>query len=1014
MNLILALWVWSAAPGWAEGTDDTGFGQRLRPSTLLSVDIIDAGEAIQWFGEIQPSTGDLFPISVEVTGPSGAVLGTWESPATIPTTDGTGTYHLDPIGVDAYGPPADGGGADDSGPPDGSIDPIDAWDVNVLGAAAGQGRVWSRKWRFDADSFTEIDALDGAFFVRVPGGSAGLDGVVEFAVLGLAGNDYDVIANAEGTTNGDLTGGGRSRSLGVWDLEPEYAIYLNPPEASSYAYLFPGDVTASTEAMLDCGQVMPGTPSLTLSFDADVEGRWHLVCDADGDGAFDPAGVVDPMASGDASVGTNVVLWDGLTDDGSPFIAGTYDCELRVLVGEIHMVAADIETAFEGIRLFEVDSDAVRTGLPMFWNDQLVQDAAVAMPDGQIGLETSGPNGVDAGAASAAFSPNVNARSWGAFSRESKGEQTYLDTWTWLADARTVPFEISFADSVTDGDGDGLSDGEEICLIGSSPSIADEDGDGLSDGEEVAVGSDPFNPDTDGDGWTDGEEAPDPSNPLDTDGDGAPNAVDPDDDGDGIPTAEEPSGDPDGDGIPGQLDADDDNDRVPTRDEDPNGDGDPRNDDTDGDGTPNYLDTDDDNDGLLTTTEAAPGGVPLDLDTDEDGRPNHIEADDDGDGIPTAEEGSGDWDGDGQVDALDRDDDNDSVFTQFEDPDGDGDPRNDDTDGDGQPNYRDTDDDSDGLLTEEEDADGDGDPVNDDQDDDGIPDYLEIDDDGDGVPTPEEDANGSGDPRDDDFDGDGVPDYLDPDDDNDGVDSLYESGDTDGDGTPDRFDTDDDNDGIPTIEEDVDGDGDILEHDQDGDGLPNYVDSDDDNDGIDTSVEGRADTDSDGTPDYLDTDSDDDLFGDDIEGANDSDGDGLPDYRDPDDDNDTLPSSLESPLDHDDDGRPDRIDPDDDGDGIPTQTEVSDAETYGDDPDEDGIPSWIDLDSDGDGILDAAERGDEDQDGVPDYLDPSRAEAWLEGGCAGCTSGTGSGSTTWWVWALALALAGRRRTAQHA
>lgn len=59
------------------------------------------------------------------------------------------------------------------------------------------------------------------------------------------------------------------------------------------------------------------------------------------------------------------------------------------------------------------------------------------------------------------------------------------------------------------------------------------------------------------------------------------------------------------------------------------------------------------------------------------------------------------------------DHDNDHVPSIMEDPDGDGDPRNDDTDADGIPNYFDTDDDGDGVLTKKEDANKDGNPAND-------------------------------------------------------------------------------------------------------------------------------------------------------------------------------------------------------------------------------------------------------------------------------------------------------------
>jgi FKBP-type peptidyl-prolyl cis-trans isomerase len=61
----------------------------------------------------------------------------------------------------------------------------------------------------------------------------------------------------------------------------------------------------------------------------------------------------------------------------------------------------------------------------------------------------------------------------------------------------------------------------------------------------------------------------------------------------------------------------------------------------------------------------------------------------------------------------DTDHDGDGIASIFEDPDGDGDPRNDDTDLDGTPNYFDTDDDGDGIYTINEDANGDGNPAND-------------------------------------------------------------------------------------------------------------------------------------------------------------------------------------------------------------------------------------------------------------------------------------------------------------
>ena len=76
--------------------------------------------------------------------------------------------------------------------------------------------------------------------------------------------------------------------------------------------------------------------------------------------------------------------------------------------------------------------------------------------------------------------------------------------------------------------------------------------------------------------------------------------------------------------------------------------------------------------------------------------------------------------------AENTDHDNDGIPSIFEDPDEDGDPRNDDTDGDLITNFIDADDDGDGKLTIEEDIDGDGDPRNDfsDPNNPTLPDYL--------------------------------------------------------------------------------------------------------------------------------------------------------------------------------------------------------------------------------------------------------------------------------------------------
>jgi hypothetical protein len=144
---------------------------------------------------------------------------------------------------------------------------------------------------------------------------------------------------------------------------------------------------------------------------------------------------------------------------------------------------------------------------------------------------------------------------------------------------------------------------------------------------------------------------------CDTDGDGIADAVDRDADGDGIPDSNEGNGavDTDNDGTPDALDLDSDNDSVPDSVE-----GHDANHDGQADHTPSGHDAD--HDGVDDAFDPDQGGVLAPLpDTDGDGKPDFQDADDDGD----------------------------SLNTLNEDPNGNGNPRDDDSDHDGRPDYLD-------------------------------------------------------------------------------------------------------------------------------------------------------------------------------------------------------------------------------------------------------------------------------------------------------------------------------------
>jgi hypothetical protein len=218
---------------------------------------------------------------------------------------------------------------------------------------------------------------------------------------------------------------------------------------------------------------------------------------------------------------------------------------------------------------------------------------------------------------------------------------------------------------VADTDRGGVSDGaEDLNRNGrvdagetdprnpADDSFLDGDGDGLSDGEETALGTDPADADSDDDGVLDGDE---PNHAGDSDGDGLINALDVDSDNDGLhdgtelgvstagPATRTALGhfiaDRDPSTRTSAVRADSDGGGVRDGDEDPDGNGrvdagelDPRS--AADDATPP---ADSDGDGLSNALEAQLGTRPGDRDSDDDGvldgaEPNPRD-DHDGDGL---------------------------------------------------------------------------------------------------------------------------------------------------------------------------------------------------------------------------------------------------------------------------------------------------------------------------------------------------------------------------------------------
>ncbi|MCA9562251.1 MAG: thrombospondin type 3 repeat-containing protein, partial [Myxococcales bacterium] len=878
------------------------------------------------------------------------------------------------------------------------------WDVQVLDAdcltahpglnlcdlsareASGceiDGRVWATRWRFNAGTFngdpdaSTDSATDANYYAVVPSGTPGQTAVIELDLDGLAGYVYNITANRTGV---DGINGGRSvfrrqlvnGQVVANSVQPEYRMYLNPPEQADYqvtppdfSLLPPIEVSVGAGDCTNGGDpplyLAPYETEVSIRFESNVEGTYQFICDFNYDGRYDVADDEDLLINGILSTEqTNEIIWDGLDEDGNPPLYGDslansipLSCVLQLTVGEFHYVGDDMETSFAGMRIFEVEANGDRNGLDMYWNDAQVQQCDIPLY-GSIslyGAETSGPWGINSGDISDEVEPVAQIRGGLLQNRGGTGCNSI---------ARPCPANTCL-------DGELCMDGfcQDAFCAGNSRAWGAFTG---QTSEALIYGLNALACPND---WTDGRPtntgaskgngafldtfvwlASDRSDPivfevvdwrLDTDRDFLIDTEEvcntetdwqnPDSDNDSPVCGEEQvtfmQRNEDGELVQVTLSRHTSS-TCPLNDYYETENGQPGI-DFDEDGLTNANDPDDDNDGLLSSLEHDEDNDPPSYDTDNDGHPNYLDADDDNDSVPTRDEdldddrdyNEHDTDDDGIPNYLDPDDDGDTVDTEDEDVNGNGDPQDDDTDDDGIPNYLDVDDDGDTVLTEDEDVNGDGDPRNDDTDSDSIPNYLDPDDDGDSVPTEDEDINQNGDPRDDDTDDDGTPNYLDP---------------------------DDDGDGIPSIDEDANDNGDLWDDDTDGDTVPDYLDPEDGNGDIDNDGERDIDDNCPLIPNPDQSDIDDDGIGDVCD--DDRDGDGLPNAQDNCAD---VPNPGQNDADN--DGIGDVCDDDRDGDGILNEGDNC--------PD---TPNTNQADVNRDGVGDAC-QSDEDNDGIPDVAD---------------------------------------------
>lgn len=392
---------------WAEGAAEIGSNQGLDwMNTLLFVDILDPLEEVRWVG-----VG-----SVTLTLPSGDLTlgsGDWLLAGEI------GRAHItlsesQPIGT--------------------------AWDVAVRkGGLIQEGRLFAYIWSLDGGDLGETSAINASFFARLTHGD--FDEVAIVRMDGLAGWMTNFWATRIGASP-DHVHPMSVPALTSTPAYPEYRLYLNHPP--TFGASSPAPLLTSFHASAEpdgCPAFVHGeTTSFVFRYDGNVDGEFYIVCDLNQDQVYDITDLEDLVLAGSTLPGTQIVAWYGLDNDDNPVPPGSYLCQGILVTGAFHIVFNDLETSFEGLRMFRASD---YSGLRMYWNDSLIQANVTTMPNGDTSPESSGPEGVSSGSFAVAAEPHGesipgNARAWGNFTGAGKGNEAYVDTLAWLYEDRKL------------------------------------------------------------------------------------------------------------------------------------------------------------------------------------------------------------------------------------------------------------------------------------------------------------------------------------------------------------------------------------------------------------------------------------------------------------------------------------------------------------------------------------------------------------------------------------------------
>ncbi len=249
--------------------------------------------------------------------------------------------------------------------------------------SAINGRVWSKAWAVRANNgFTTLaDAFDTPF----NGALFAYDGdyvtKIDFQGSGLRPLEGQFSFNSNGTAN---TGNKESDRRSVQDVNagnPQYKIFLTPPDPIIYPVLTQGSLQN-----LPLKVANPSSPNITV--EVTQPGKVEILLDFGGDGTFTTG--VDRRLFANVNAGINTIPWDGKNGAGATIGLSSYPIPVKIAYtqGETHFTSYDVEGLDNGFDVYtQTASGTVGPNL-QFWDDVSIPDAPGTAPVVKTNVDT--------------------------------------------------------------------------------------------------------------------------------------------------------------------------------------------------------------------------------------------------------------------------------------------------------------------------------------------------------------------------------------------------------------------------------------------------------------------------------------------------------------------------------------------------------------------------------------------------------------------------------------------------